>query len=190
MRILSSRRWDEVGAAPATHKTTATAVEPPRRATVAAPAVAAASAGVSVAQAVAPAAGVEKRASVRQTIVAKATLFLDPPAKVEGEWPVIEPTLRVYLTNLSMGGVGFRVPRVLEAGRTGRMRIEIGPIKFVSRLEVVRATLREDRVMEVGARFVRDEVGTGNTRPAMVNQPIMTAVPRNPCRVLAPKKRA
>jgi hypothetical protein len=90
----------------------------------------------------------ERRRSPRQTLVAKATVRSDVQATVVASG---------FVSNISMAGVGFHTRRPLQVGEKYQLRIEVGPMKWASRLRVVTCKPVGD-TWDVGAEFVGNDL--------------------------------
>jgi hypothetical protein len=90
----------------------------------------------------------ERRRSPRQTLVAKATVRSDVQATVVASG---------FVSNISMAGVGFHTRRPLQIGEKYHLRIEVGPMKWASRLRVVTCKPVGD-TWDVGAEFVGNDL--------------------------------
>jgi hypothetical protein len=90
----------------------------------------------------------ERRRAPRQTLVAKATVRSDAQATVVASG---------FLSNISMSGVGFHTRRPLTIGEKYQLRIEVGPMKWASRLRVVSCMAMGD-TWDVGAEFVGNDL--------------------------------
>jgi hypothetical protein len=138
---------DEVeSAAPAAHVVPSLAT---------APAIAKAAANTPV-MAVYPRAQ-ERRRSPRQTLVAKAV--------VRSEFN--QTTVATgFLSNISMLGVGFHTRRPLTVGEKFQMRLELGPMKWATRLRVVSCQPHDAGTFDVGAEFIGNDLGAAVQRVA------------------------
>jgi hypothetical protein len=90
----------------------------------------------------------ERRRSPRQTLVAKATVRSDVQATVVASG---------FVSNISMAGVGFHTRRPLQVGEKYQLRVEVGPMKWASRLRVVTCKPVGD-TWDVGAEFVGNDL--------------------------------
>ena len=68
------------------------------------------------------------------------------------------PPMKVELTDISVAGVRFRAPRGLDAGEKGQIRLEIGPLRWTSRLRVVYSTSNTEGPVTIGCAFLRTEL--------------------------------
>lgn len=91
----------------------------------------------------------ERRRSPRQTLVAKAV--------VRSEFN--QNTVATgFLSNISMLGVGFHTRRPLAVGEKFQMRLELGPMKWATRLRVVSCQPHESGTYDVGAEFIGSDL--------------------------------
>jgi hypothetical protein len=117
--------------------------------------------------------GKDRRRAARQTLVAKAMLFPQTvPARPQS----------IYLCNISHFGIGFRTPQPFETGDRYRIRIEAGPMRMASHVEVVSCRPRDAQSFEVGAAFVRNELDFDRRETGRRAE----SIPRNPSRDLVP----
>lgn len=105
-------------------------------------------------QALAPAAPTvsrrsERRRSPRQTLVAKAVIRSE----------ATQTTVATgFISNISMLGVGFHTRRGLAIGEKYQLRVEVGPMKWSTRLRVVSCQPHESGTYDVGAEFVGSDL--------------------------------
>ena len=91
----------------------------------------------------------ERRRSPRQTLVAKAV--------VRSEFN--QNTVATgFLSNISMLGVGFHTRRPLSVGEKFQMRLELGPMKWATRLRVVSCQPHDSGTYDVGAEFIGSDL--------------------------------
>lgn len=91
----------------------------------------------------------ERRRSPRQTLVAKAV--------VRSEFN--QNTVATgFLSNISMLGVGFHTRRPLAVGEKFQMRLELGPMKWATRLRVVTCQPHDSGTYDVGAEFIGSDL--------------------------------
>ena len=89
----------------------------------------------------------------RQTLVAKAT--------VRPDVSVTMPTLVTtgFVSNISMHGIGFHTRRPLAIGENYQLNLELGPVKWASRLKVVSCQPHTiSGTFDVGAEFVGNDL--------------------------------
>lgn len=68
--------------------------------------------------------------------------------------PAPDRTRQVLVCNVSLHGVGFRVPQPLDAGGEYCIRIGAGPLQLSARFRVVSSRARRDGLFDVGGQFV------------------------------------
>jgi hypothetical protein len=97
----------------------------------------------------------ERRRSPRQTLVAKAV--------VRSEFN--QTTVATgFLSNISMLGVGFHTRRPLTVGEKFQMRLELGPMKWATRLRVVSCQPHDAGTFDIGAEFIGNDLGAAVQR--------------------------
>jgi hypothetical protein len=95
----------------------------------------------------------ERRRSSRQTLVAKAVIKPDVSVTV----PALVTT--GFVSNISMGGIGFHTRKPLAVGEKFRVNLELGPMKWSSRMKVVACTAHpKSGTFDVGAEFVGNDL--------------------------------
>ena len=91
----------------------------------------------------------ERRKVRRDAITAAALVRVDefhgPPAKVS-------------LVDISIAGARFRTARPMEVGAKAQIRLEVGPIRWTTRLRVVHCNRDADGVNVIGCAFLRTEL--------------------------------
>ena len=93
--------------------------------------------------------GTDSRATERVKLVAAATLYTElTPHPEEGH--------KVWITNISLGGVAFKTRRPYEVGDHYHIRLDAGPLDMSAPIRLVWIQNKEDGVFEVGAEFVPD----------------------------------
>ena len=91
----------------------------------------------------------ERRRSPRQTLVAKAV--------VRSEFN--QNTVATgFLSNISMLGVGFHTRRPLSIGEKFQMRLELGPMRWATRLRVVSCQPHDSGTYDIGAEFIGSDL--------------------------------
>ena len=91
----------------------------------------------------------ERRRSPRQTLVAKAV--------VRSEFN--QNTVATgFLSNISMLGVGFHTRRPLSVGEKFQLRLELGPMKWATRLRVVSCQPHDSGTYDIGAEFIGSDL--------------------------------
>lgn len=99
--------------------------------------------------------GPERRRAARQTLVAKATIRPDVPPNAVTSSLVSTG----FVSNISMGGIAFHTRRPLAIGEKYRISLEIGPMKWASRLMVVSCNQHDKSgTFDVGAQFVGNDL--------------------------------
>ncbi len=92
--------------------------------------------------------GRDRRRAPRQTLVAKATVRSEAHAVVVASG---------FLSNISMSGVGFHTRKPLRVGDKYQLRVEVGPMRWASRMRVV-SCMAHGETYDVGAEFVGNEL--------------------------------
>jgi hypothetical protein len=106
--------------------------------------------------------GAERRRSPRQAIRARASF------RSEADVTAVRS---VQVVNLSLVGVRLRSNQPMNVGDRGNVRMEIGPVKWGSRVRVVQCEPGADGY-EIGCDFVTNEL---SARPARVVNPLVWA---------------
>jgi len=92
---------------------------------------------------------IERRKFRRDPMGAQALIRLDsfhgPPAKVA-------------VSDISIAGVRFRSIRPMDVGEKGQIRLEVGPIRWTTRLRIVHCTRDTDGANMIGCAFLRTEL--------------------------------
>jgi hypothetical protein len=96
-----------------------------------------------------PVAMKERRRSPRQRLAARATLRIDHT----GGNP-----LAVEIDNVSLLGIRFRAGRELLVGDKANIRLEVGPLKWATRLRVINCLQTDANVYAIGCEFVGNEL--------------------------------
>ena len=93
--------------------------------------------------------GPENRASERTRLVAAATLFTElTPHPDEGH--------KVWVTNISLGGIAFKTRRMYEPGDIFHIRLDAGPIDMSAPIKIVWIRPQADGIYECGTEFLPD----------------------------------
>lgn len=89
----------------------------------------------------------EQRQTERAQLFAAAALYteLNP-----------DTAHNVWVTNISLGGVGFQTRRDYAAGQTFHLRLEAGPIDLDCPVRVVWTKKNSDGLFDVGSEFLPD----------------------------------
>jgi hypothetical protein len=92
---------------------------------------------------------VETRQAERTKLVVSATVFPDrlSPDNIGH---------KVWITNISLGGLAFRTRRQYEEGSSCFVRLDAGPIRFENPVRVAWCRRRDEFTFEVGAQFIPD----------------------------------
>jgi len=91
----------------------------------------------------------DRRKSPRQTLLAKAMLRPDAGG----------PARAVELRNLSLLGVRFRAPEPLADGERFQIKLEVGPLKWATRLRVINCVRDESgAAYYIGCAFIGNEL--------------------------------
>jgi hypothetical protein len=93
--------------------------------------------------------GRERRRSPRQALRAKAVFRDDARPAAGGP---------VQVVNISMFGVRLWAPRPLSAADRGHFRLELGPLRWASKVRVVTCAPNDDDGYVIGCEFVANEV--------------------------------
>ena len=93
--------------------------------------------------------GTDKRASERTRLVAMATLYTElTPHPDEGH--------KVWVSNISLGGIAFKTRRSYEPGQIFHVRLDAGPIDMSAPIRIVWSRAQSDGLYEVGSEFLPD----------------------------------
>lgn len=102
-------------------------------------------------------------------------------------YPTSGPPIRVFVSNISMTGIGLRCTTPLMTGGRYRVTVEAGPLTLRSGMQVVRCVRHDARSWEVGARLDagdlaahRRECAPAKVAPSRLKE----SVPRNPTQML------
>src|SRR5688572_10353024 len=138
-----------VAAAPVAAPVVVAPVSHPEAVTPAEAQAMAAAAAVAPAPAVPPSAK-DRRRSPRQRLMARATLRIDNT----GGNP-----LQVEIDNFSLLGIRFKASRELLIGDKANIRLEVGPLKWATRLRVINCIETDEaNTYAVGCEFVGNEL--------------------------------
>lgn len=93
--------------------------------------------------------GAENRVSERVKLVAAATLYTElTPHPGDGH--------KVWITNISLGGLAFKTRRDYEVGDHFHIRLDAGPIDMSAPIRIVWVRKNHDAIFEMGAEFEPD----------------------------------
>ena len=93
--------------------------------------------------------GPDFRSSERTKFVVAATLFTElTPHPGDGH--------KVWVSNISLGGLAFKTRREYEAGDVYHMQIDAGPVELNAPIRVLWSRSHSDGVFEVGCEFLPD----------------------------------
>jgi len=92
---------------------------------------------------------IERREAVREKMVVSATVFPDrlSPDNIGH---------KVWVTNISLGGLAFKTRRQYAVGATCFVRLDAGPIRFENPLKVMWCRRKDELTFEVGVEFLPD----------------------------------
>ena len=68
------------------------------------------------------------------------------------------PPMHVKLIDISVAGARLHCPHLLDAGEKAQIRLEIGPLRWTTRLRVVHSVPLDDGSASVGCAFLRTEL--------------------------------
>lgn len=94
----------------------------------------------------------DRRRSPRQRMHAKATLRVDT---------IAGNPLHVEIDNLSLLGVRIRAGRELLVNDKANLRLEVGPLKWATRLRVINCLRHGETSYTIGCEFVGNELARG-----------------------------
>jgi hypothetical protein len=89
----------------------------------------------------------EKRGSERSQFFAAASLYTELSPDVAH---------KVWVTNISLGGLAFRTRRQYEAGQSFHIQLEAGPIDMNCPIKIIWSRQNSEGSFEVGAEFIPD----------------------------------
>lgn len=118
----------------------------------------------------------DRRVAPRSTLVCKGVLFPEEgtPAKV-------------FLSNISLSGVGFRSVKAMMPGSEHKLVVEAGPMTLRTLVRIVRCDRKDEKTWDVGCMFVRSDLAQEQRREAIGPARLKEAVSRNPTRMLTPR---
>ena len=94
---------------------------------------------------------IERRKVRRDTMAAQALIRMDG---VHG------PPIKIALMDISIAGVRFRSAQPIDVGEKGQIRLEVGPLRWTTRLQIVHCQ-RDGRGLSastIGCAFLRTEL--------------------------------
>ena len=103
--------------------------------------------------------GAERRKAARQTLVAKAIIRCESTSSTVATG---------YVSNISMMGIGFHTRKALPPGSKYHIKLELGPMKWSTRLRVVSCREHESGTWDVGAEFVGNDLSQVTRRELKV----------------------
>lgn len=68
------------------------------------------------------------------------------------------PPTRVAVTDISVAGVRFRSAQPMDAGDKAQIRLEVGPLRWTTRLRIVHCESDPDGLNTIGCAFLRTEL--------------------------------
>lgn len=68
------------------------------------------------------------------------------------------PPVKVMLGDISIAGVRFRCARPFTVGEKGQIRLQVGPLRWTTRLRVIYCNREPDTMHSVGCAFLRTEL--------------------------------
>jgi PilZ domain len=91
----------------------------------------------------------EQRAFERTKFVVAATVY---PDRLSPD----NLAHKVWITNISLGGVAFRTRRKYEPGTCCYVRVDAGIVKFDNPLKIIWCNRRDENTFEVGCELLPD----------------------------------
>ena len=101
--------------------------------------------------------GDERRRSPRQALAAKGFVRSEDNSV---------PGWKVDMVNISMLGIRFRSTRALEPGERASVKMELGPLRWSSKLKVVHCDEIDPKNYSIGCEFVANELSRPMARAA------------------------
>ena len=93
--------------------------------------------------------GSEQRTSERSKMMVAASVY---PDRLSPD----NLAHKVWVTNISLGGVGFKTRRKYDVGSTCYIRLDAGPIRFDNPCKVVWCQRRDENTFEIGCELLPD----------------------------------
>jgi hypothetical protein len=97
----------------------------------------------------------DKSASSKQQVRRNRRETLVTPASVWRFSNPNGPATRVYVFNISLGGIAFRCRQTFERDAVHFIRLAAGPLKLEHRIRVVWCKKREEGLFDIGAEFIQ-----------------------------------
>lgn len=94
---------------------------------------------------------------------------------------------KVFLSNISLSGVGFRAVKPMMTGSEHKLVVEAGPMSLRTLVRIVRCERKDEKTWDVGCAFVRSDLANEQRREAIGPARIKEALARNPTRMLRPR---
>jgi hypothetical protein len=99
----------------------------------------------------------ERRRSPRQSLIARALVRNERNSG---------PGWKVDLLNISMLGLRFRSNQSLLPGDVASVKLEVGPVRWATKLRVIHSAKLEDGNYSIGCQFVANELARPSARRA------------------------
>jgi hypothetical protein len=91
----------------------------------------------------------DQRASQRSKMVVAASVY---PDRLSPD----NLAHKVWVTNISLGGVAFKTRRKYDPGSTCYIRLDAGPIRFDNPCKIIWCNRRDENTFEVGCELLPD----------------------------------
>ena len=92
---------------------------------------------------------VERRKLKRDLLATHAMIRMDA---------LHSPLMKINLIDITVAGVGFRAAFPLSVGTKGQVRLEVGPLRWTTRLRVIHCSRERDGNHRIGCAFLRTEL--------------------------------
>ena len=89
------------------------------------------------------------RRSKRQTLVTAAALWRSYKASDQ-------PGERVFVSNISLGGLAFRARMALETGTVNYLKLVSGPLQLEAQIRIAWCRPHDADTFDAGAEFIRE----------------------------------
>jgi hypothetical protein len=99
----------------------------------------------------------ERRRSPRQALLARALIKMEIGTA---------PGWKIDLLNVSMLGIRFRSPHSLTPGDKAFVKLEVGPLKWNTKLRVIHCNAMESGEYSIGCEFVGTDLARTSARAA------------------------